>query len=561
MSGPVATVIRPGSDPLKPTAVARQGKGVLRRFAPALLAAIALGSGLMTMLAMRHNSTTFDEIVFVAAGARGFETGEFNLAPEHPPLMQYVYGVLPWLSGTRYMDESQVPEEYILNPGYRYGYAQNYFFSIGNDPERVAFLGRLPAVLFVVLLVVLVYAFTASRIGVGAGLLAALLTGFLPDVLAHGGVAYSDVPLALLVLASLWAGDAVIRRPTMGRALLAGALTGLAIGTKFSAIALLPAAGLLAIAETTGRWRDTEWRRRLAVSVPIALFATYLVLVAIYRGEFDLAEARYGLSFTFDHVSGGHGVPAYLLGRFDPDGWWYFFPVAFLFKTPAALHVLVLIAALGLLRTRPGRLQGALASPLRVPLAGIAVFGAGLLTSNLTIGFRYALPVLPLLCILVAAGVVSAWPHGGRLLRGTIVAASIWFVASSVSYYPYFLSYVSEYGPGQDREHEVFVDSTIDWGQGLLALRDYIRAQEIDRIHLSYFGSALPGGYGIRYVPLQSFFLLPQVDPPAEVPPEWVVISATNLHGVYLPTDPFARFRELEPDTVLAHTLFVYRLQ
>jgi hypothetical protein len=39
-----------------------------------------------------------------------------------------------------------------------------------------------------------------------------------------------------------------------------------------------------------------------------------------------------------------------------------------------------------------------------------------------------------------------------------------------------------------------------------------------------------------------------------------VVISATNLQGAYFPTDPFARFRNMEPEAVVAGTMYVYRL-
>ncbi|MGH7553289.1 MAG: hypothetical protein ACREMQ_09730, partial [Longimicrobiales bacterium] len=128
---------------------------------------------------------------------------------------------------------------------------------------------------------------------------------------------------------------------------------------------------------------------------------------------------------------------------------------------------------------------------------------------------------------------------------------------------PHFLAYVSEYGPGRDREHEVLLDSSVDWGQSLLALRDWMKGERIGRVYLSYFGSALPEGYGVRYSPLPSFFPLPAQQPaPAEVPePTYAVVSATNLHGVYLAGDPLGRFRSVQPDTILAHTLFVYRLR
>lgn len=532
-----------------------------RLYAAWLLALIVSVSAAATLLALRHTSTTFDEIVLIAGGARGYEIGRFDLAPEHPPLMQYVYGLPAYLASPAYPDETGVTPDVIREMGYRYRYARHFFFGVGNDPERLALLGRLPAVGFLILLVLLTYGFLRARHGVGAALVAAALVGFLPDVLAHGGVAYNDVPLAASLLASLWAIDIAIRRPSPRAGALAGVLTAFTLCVKFSAIALLPMAALLIVCEAAGRRGDGAWWRGLGVALPLAIIVTYLTLVASYRGDFLLSEFRYGLDFTFRHVSQGHGAPGYLLGQTSPTGWWYFFPVAFLFKTPAAFHALVLVAlvgSVGALRAGP---RAWLASPLRAPLVGSLVFGYALMGSSLVIGFRYALPVLPLICIVVSVGVVQVWRRSRPLVRGAIVGLVVWSAASSLSYYPWFLSYVSEYGPGRDQEHEVLLDSSVDWGQGLLALRDYMRAHEIDRVYLSYFGSSSPGGYGIDFEPLASFFPLTPQESSAPDQATHAVISATNLHGVYLAGDPFARFRDVRPDTVLARSLMVYRLK
>src|SRR5690606_1403900 len=131
------------------------------------------------------------------------------------------------------------------HPGYRYGYAQELFFGGDNDPERLAFLGRLPAILCVGLLVLTVFSFLWRYYGSGAAAAGALAAALLPDVLAHGGVAYSDVPVALMILASLWAWHEAARRETLTTAGIAGALTAIAVGIKFSAVALIPAAGLI----------------------------------------------------------------------------------------------------------------------------------------------------------------------------------------------------------------------------------------------------------------------------------------------------------------------------
>ncbi|MGH7553861.1 MAG: glycosyltransferase family 39 protein, partial [Longimicrobiales bacterium] len=318
------------------------------RLSTAVLALIVIVSAFATAAAMRKTSTTFDEIVLIAGGARGYETGRFDIAPEHPPLMQYAYGLPVYLSGPRFPDESGVPAEMQRAMGYRYLYAQRFFFDDANDPERLAFLGRLPAVVCVIVLVCLVFVFVTQRYGAGSGMLAALLTGFLPDVLAHGGVAYNDLPLAAALFAAVWAMDAAARRPSPAAGAITGVMLALAFGIKFSAVALVPIGALILLFEGLDRRGDRRWLLEAGRCLVVAALVAYVVLVTIYRGDFVLAEFRYGLDFTLGHVSKGHGAPGYLLGEFSPTGWWYFFPVAFLFKTPVALHALMLVGLAGL---------------------------------------------------------------------------------------------------------------------------------------------------------------------------------------------------------------------
>src|SRR5690606_161865 len=287
----------------------------------ALLAAILTCAGAAIVGAMRHNSMTFDEIVLMAGGARGYETGRFNLVPEQGPIMQYIYGLPIYLARPNFPEEPQF--EASPPRGYHYFYGRPFFLEAGNDPARLTLLGRLGALATVVV----VYAFTRRAAGETAALLAAALVAFLPDILAHGGVAYNDVPHALAFFAALWGIDAAARSPTIARGALAGALVALAIGVKFSALALGPIAALLVGAEAVTRRWERDWLRRLALSVGTALVIGYLALVAIYLGDFTLAELRWGLDFTFRHVRQGHDVPGYLLGDLSPVGWWYFYPV------------------------------------------------------------------------------------------------------------------------------------------------------------------------------------------------------------------------------------------
>lgn len=527
-------------------------------FAAALaLAAICTA---VTALASTRTSTTFDEIVLMAGGARGYATGAWDIAPEHPPLMQYVYGLPIHLSQPSYPANTTAPER-GGDFGFRYTYSREFFFTSGNDPERLAFLGRFPAAVLAGLLVLAAWGF-ARRFGAEAGVAAAATVAFLPDVLAHGGVAYNDLPLALGWLLAVWAIDNAVREPTAGRGALAGLAVAFSLGIKFSAVLLAPVAAVLVVAGAIVSGRRPDWWRSLGIAAAAGLVATWIGLAVIYRGDFALGEFVYGLNYTFGHVSGGHTAPGFLMGRLSADGWWYYFPAAFLFKTPAALHILLLAAVAGLARAmgRP-TLRSVAASPLRAPVIGILVFGAALLGSNLNIGFRYALPVLPLVCVITAAGVAVLWKQGRPLLRGGLAVLMLWFAGSSLAFYPHFLAYTSEYGPGADYGHQLLADSSLDWGQGLLDLRSWMEDRGVSRVYLSYFGSAVPAGYGIQYVAMPSFYALPPFGPPPpEQPLPYAVISATNLDGVYLAGDPFARFRGTEPDTVIARTLLVYRI-
>ncbi len=520
---------------------------------PAILvvaAAAMLGAALRT-------STTFDEIVLVGAGVRGIATGEWNLAQDQPPLMPLLYGAAVSASRPRRPPEAGETWDYDA----RWRYARTLFWGMGNDPVELAFLARLVGVALALTLVVAVWGFTRGAAGEGAALLAAALTAFLPDVLAHGAVAYNDLPLALAFFVAVWAVDAWVRDPDPRRGALAGAAAALALGVKFSAIALAPAVVGLVAAEALSRRDRRGWGRALAVSGAAALAALYVVTVAIYGFDPTLRGLRFGFWMTVIHAAQGHPAPAFLLGRTSATGWWWYFPVSFFLKTPAALHLLGLAALVAYVGSARGRGRALLASPLRAPLVGLVVFGVFLLRAHLDIGFRYALPALPFVTVLVAAGVACLWRRSGRRVRLALLVLVVLDMGSTLSAYPWFLAYASEWIGPRRGAWRVLADSSLDWGQGLLELRRWMDEEHVAAVNLSYFGSAPPAGYGIRYRGLPSFLpLYPADTAPKGNEPRWTVISATDLHGLYFPGhDPYAAYRDRVPDRVLAGVFLVYR--
>lgn len=64
----------------------------------------------------------------------------------------------------------------------------------------------------------------------------------------------------------------------------------------------------------------------------------------------------------------------------------------------------------------------------------------------------------------------------------------------------------------------------MDWGQGLIALRDEMRARGIGRVHLLYHGTTDPAVYGLDYVPYLGGTPGPESD--------WLAISSYFFVGL-----------------------------
>ena len=523
-----------------------------RAISPVLVAGlIAVAFAVLAASAMLHTSTTFDEIVFLAVGARGFHTGDFGLVLDHPRLPQYLYGLPVYLSGIAYPSESVLT--YDAMP--RYMYARELLWGVGNAAERLVMSTRMVAVTFGASTVFATFLLSRRHLGGAAALFAAALVAFVPDMLAHAGVAYNDIALAFAFLPGLYALDAAVRRPTPGRVALAALAFALTACVKFSGLILGPIAlALLVLEAASGRWRDRAWRRAILMAVPVFLIVSYATIAVVYMGDWRLAQFVEGLHQSLRDTA---GRTAFLLGERYVGGRWYFFPVEFLLKTPVALHVLILLAAIGALgATRRKSWRAWLTHGARAPAVGAAFFLLGLVTSSLNIGFRHALPMLPPLCILVAQGVEPLWNRGRVELRAALALVFASFVASTALHYPYFLSYVSEYVQARPL-YETVADTSTDWGQGLVALRDFMRERGIREVALGYLGSAVPVGYGIRYVPMPSYYTLPVVDP-AIPAPRYLVVSASLLAGLWVTGDPYAALRKAKPVAVVGGTLYVF---
>ncbi len=477
--------------------------------------------------------------------------------------------------------------------------AELFLWEIGNDVAHVMFLARLPTIWLGLLLAAVGGRWAAEmtrhrrNAGAGeaspavAGIVTLVLLAFDPNIMAHTRLVTTDLGLAAagaLAGYTLWR---FMHRPSWGRAALAGVGLGLLLNTKFTALLFLPFfAALLVLAFVRYR-RETRHPRPLWPIVKMGIVAFPLVALltlwaghGLQVGRLDAPLPVIGpvnfavpLSHYLDQLLDignrlAVSTPSFLLGQYSDSGWWYYFPVAFLLKTP--LPVLILLggslACLVLLLVR--REIGPMWFDVVALLLPPAGFFAIALTTSVNLGYRHLLPILPFLYVyigVVAGGALCAVAGRFQLWRVRLSGALLaWLVIASIWIYPHYLAFFNLLIGGPDNGWRALVDSNLDWGQDLARLADWLAAKEIDPVWLSYFGEARPDYYGIGYRGLDSFpprLMNPLARPfyPNDPAPGWYAISATNLQGVHFADhDLFAFFRARPPAAKIGYSIFLY---
>ena len=464
---------------------------------------------ILQIATLRQESQTFDEGVHLAAGYRYWNTGDFSLNVEHPPLQKLLSAAPLFLL----RPPLPTDEKLLLDQS---EYARAFLFGGGADGDRLLFYGRLPTVALSVFLMIAVAWATRRYFGAPAALGALWLCALDPNLIAHGRYVTTDMISALLFFLTvvLWLNYWLA--PSARGAVWAALAGGLAVGAKFSMLLLVPLIpGFLLLHAILLRpgWRVMG--RSLAVLAVAAMVA--MVMVAglyapetwrVFQGRTINVAAETLASFTFppstyltglrtlmDHNREGH--TAFLLGQVSDQGWWYYFPVVFAVKSPIVVLLLsVMLAGIGLWK---------LPSILRTPATGFvwALFAlaplayfAVTLNSRINLGVRHLLPMYPFLYVLGMAALAALLPLRRYLLvAGAVIGLQ---AVESAVVYPDYLGFFNVAAGGSSAGPRYLLDSNIDWGQDLKKLRTYMDKHP-GPVCLEYFGSVEPKHYGIHY--------------------------------------------------------------
>jgi len=521
-----------------------------------LLAAVTIG---VPACIMTGKSATFDEVAHLPAGYSYLIERSIHFNPQHPPLIKEICALPLLLLDLRY---PETPSENEWEFGKEFLFRQ--------DAERILFWGRIPALLLSLGMATLVALWAKHLWGCAGGLLALFLYAFDPTITAHSQLVTTDVGVACFSLLYLWTLRSYLLDPTWKMLLFSGLALGLAMGSKFSAVVLIPISiTLMGVAafrsqlsrEATERSEKIE-AENLPVRVSFGKNLSALALMMLVAAV--LVWALY--FFPKDPLFYWKGVQAvnrdrgaepyfYLMGMLKQGGWKSYLLIAWLVKTPIPSLLLMFAAVVMLFKgCRTTWLDEAF---LIVPVAGYFLFYS-FLADNL--GVRYLIPCFPFLFIFTGR-LVHGLYAAGRLHRLLFCALLAWNLSEYVAINPDHLSYFNQIAGGPDNGIEWLSDSNVDWGQGLIQLRQFIDDHKITDYAYFYFGTADPAYYGIQGRRIEDFDYVIRPTRGVVIMSSHLVTRARDVLDRVFGNGPLNWLRHQHPVQIVGHAYHVYEIR
>ena len=561
--------------------------------APAVLLAAYV---LLSFTYLTRDALTFDELGHLTSGFSSWNERDHRLFPQNGQFPKR-WATLPLLM-TGIVMPSTNQEEWWNSDLDRFGH--QFLYETGNDLETILLLARTMIVGIGVLMGLVVFAWSNYLFGRAGACVSLALYTFSPAVLAHGRLATSDMTAGLMFLVVLHCLWGLLHTITIPRLLFCALAAGLLLSSKMSGLLIFPIAALLiGLRLVRGLplrvelpWhsrviRKTIWQFACLSAVAMVVTTGAVVMIwafynfrysafrkyvdgrdRFYRGDsidsmtegtaagpairmarnMKLLPESYlvGLSHVVSH-SRAH--PAFMNGHYNRRGWVRFFPYVVLVKTPLPVFAIAALAvwaavAPSITRSAPRQGLGRRTDWLvrdryrTAPLwAFLAIYWAVALRVHLSIGERHVLPTYPAAFIL--CGIAGRWIRDRDWLRTVaLLAALAWLAVEVVRICPCYLSYFNQLAGGPRLGYAHLVDSSLDWGQDLLRLRQWLNEQgETNEasgpVYLAYFGSGDPARCGIRATLLPGYLDWREEIDFQKLRPGTYCISATVLQSVY----------------------------
>jgi len=574
---------------------------------------------------MFGDTLTVDEDPHIGSGITYLTQKDMRLNPEHPPLMKDL-AALPLL----FVKDLKVPVEHKswtedINGQWDFG--REFIFWAGNNANLVVFLSRIMPLVMTIILGWFVFRASLELAGAAGGLVAIILYAFSPVILAHGRLVTTDVPAALGAFIATYFLLKFFVQPSRKNLLIAGLVFGIAQLFKFSNVLLVPYFAILCFVWfpiAVYKYRTPvikEFLRIIGGTIAIGIIGYILVYVVYiwhvwnYPPDRQLSDATnilatfgsremvnavlamtqisvlrpvaeylLGLMMVMQRSVGGN--TAFFMGEVARIAWKSYFPLVYFFKIPIPFHILTLLTITMGFTAVFNKIKNSSFSVTTqgfivfASLLYIAIYSTSSILSNLNIGVRHLMPILPFIILLISYG-ISLWLKTGdipslasldkkldlfkyypklgiKLLL--ILPLFIWYIGSALIAWPHYIAWYNELAGLKGGGQEIAVDSNLDWGQDLRRLAEYVENNNIEKIYLHYFGTA-PAQYYLgekfeHWEPSQG----------KARPTGWFAVStsmksegcATPTKGFDEPRDSYCWLSDYEPVTAIGGSIYVY---
>jgi 4-amino-4-deoxy-L-arabinose transferase-like glycosyltransferase len=464
----------------------------------AILAGVTAIARVASTIGTFNNSC--DEPYHISAAVGLYDTHKLISGIEQPPVSRLVAAIPLYLSGVHLPVQSRgsavigEPETYVQGTDELLHSRVPY--------EVILRRVRLAMLVFSALTLVFLYLLGRWLIGEIPALLATVFFSTDPTFLGHSMWVCTDMAACAGYLAAAYFGTRWVLYRGTGRAAAAATAVALAFSSKFSCFIVLPGLVVLMLVRPLPRMiatRQWDWKtlvrrwprlREVAVFCVVGFFvvwATYLFNVGTLNDQtafgpsnkfwatwqklpqvikntpIPMPSLPLGIIKLIGHLRYGHW--AYLNGQYRLQGWWFYFPETLVLKSPLALLAGLLIAGLLLFKRPRPQLMTVIA--LLIPPA---IFMAAAMKSNVDIGIRHILPVIPFLYLIVASQFVRA-----RLTPLLLVLICVAFVETAAAR-PDYESFYNIAAGGEAGGGKYLSDSNIEWGQYVGELSRWLHA-------------------------------------------------------------------------------------
>jgi hypothetical protein len=490
-----------------------------------------------------------------------------------------------------------------------FGY--EFYFKSNNNTNEIVFLSRTMTVILSIILGIYVFLWSKELFGTVGGILSLFLYSFSPEIIAHSSLTTTDLGFALFSFLSLYYFWKFVQHINVKNFLLVSIFFGLAQLAKYTAVFLIPIFFVIIVFIAFGcssvsiksPMKGLNGTRTLHKFYSLMIYFFLILLIAglIINLQFgfkgllkpintsfqaDQFHAEYrditqfvltkntavkqlagilvnrvpmplaypylrGLGTMLWYAKLDHTT--FAAGNYSNQGFWYYYILAFFVKTPIPLMLLFLASLFFLLRRKHLFDLYFLGIP-------IILFVVIMSFSNAQIGIRHILQIYPF--IFVMTGSLTTIRFRNHRLLPIFYLLLLWYFIGTIAVAPQELSYFNEFA--WQNGYKYFADSSIEYGQSLKWLSDYLKENNIPRIQLSYYGSVDPGYYRINYSYLPSSipsYLKNNVTEDCSKRTGYIAVSVNTLQGLGLRNRYcYSWLKQYKPEERIG-SIFLYNIQ